>query len=70
MTSGPGQLNSAIGGQADSIYLIVSDIGALSGSGMDFIDGFSFLQRFYHAVDFTNERAGFATTKFTHATTN
>lgn len=37
---------------------------------MDFIDGFSFLQRFYHAVDFTNERAGFATTKFTHATTN
>ena len=39
----PRSLNSAIGGNSDGIYLIVSDIGTSSGSGMDFINGYTFL---------------------------
>lgn len=33
----PRALNSAIGGQEGTIYLIASDIGSNSGSGLDFI---------------------------------
>ena len=40
-------LNTVIGGNADSIYLIVSDLGGPSGEGLDFINGQSFLERFY-----------------------
>ena len=42
----PRSLNSAIGGSAGSIYLVVSDIGSTSGSGLDFIDGYTFLYVF------------------------
>ncbi|EJF65511.1 family A1 protease [Dichomitus squalens] len=66
----PRALNTAIGGQDGNIYLVVADVGSNSGSGLDFIDGFTFLQRFYHAVDYAGGRAGFATTSFTHASTN
>lgn len=44
----PRALNSAIGGTAGGIYLIVSDIGTPSGSGLDFIDGMAFLYVFPH----------------------
>lgn len=66
----PRALNSAIGGTEGSIYLIVNDIGSPSGQGLDFINGFTFLQRFYSLYDTANQRVGFATTPFTDATTN
>ncbi|KAG2072515.1 acid protease [Suillus decipiens] len=66
----PRSLNSKIGGISDSIYLVVSDIGSPSGKGFDFINGYTFLQRFYSVFDTTNKRVGFAQTSFTRATTN
>ncbi|KAI0819359.1 acid protease [Trametes gibbosa] len=66
----PRALNTAIGGDADGIYLIVADLGSDSGEGLDFIDGFTFLERFYNVWDVANARVGFATTSFTDATTN
>ncbi|KAG1834832.1 acid protease [Suillus variegatus] len=66
----PRSLNTDIGGSSDSIYLIVNDIGTHSGSGLDFINGYSFLQRFYSVFDTTNHRVGFATTSSTSATSN
>jgi len=39
----PRSLNTAIGGTADGIYLIVADIGSNAGSGLDFISGYCFL---------------------------
>jgi cathepsin E len=66
----PRVLNTAIGGASNSILLIVGDIGAPSGSGLDFINGQTFLERFYSVFDTTNRRVGLATTSFTTATTN
>ena len=39
----PRSLNTYIGGNAGSIYLIVNDLGSPSGEGLDFIDGQTFL---------------------------
>ncbi|KAI0708417.1 acid protease [Earliella scabrosa] len=66
----PRALNTAIGGDDDSVYLIVADLGSNSGEGLDFIDGFTFLERFYSVYDATNNQFGLATTPFTNATTN
>jgi cathepsin E len=66
----PRNLNSAIGGNANSVYLIVGDLGTPSGEGLDFINGMTFLERFYSVFDTANRRVGFATTQFTTATTN
>ena len=66
----PRSLNSFIGGSAGSIYLVVNDIGTPTGSGLDFINGYAFLERFYTVYDTTNKRVGVATTSFTTATTN
>ncbi|KAF8639298.1 hypothetical protein AX17_001609 [Amanita inopinata Kibby_2008] len=66
----PRSLNTAIGGSANSIYLIVGDIGSNSGSGLDFINGYTFLERYYSVYDTANRRVGFAPTAFTFATTN
>ncbi|VDB86599.1 unnamed protein product [Peniophora sp. CBMAI 1063] len=66
----PRSLNADIGGDPDGIFLIVGDIGTNSGEGLDFINGFAFLERFYSVFDTTNSRVGFATTPFTNATTN
>ncbi|KAH9847037.1 acid protease [Lenzites betulinus] len=66
----PRSLNTAIGGNANDLYLIVGDIGTRSGSGLDFINGQTFLERFYAVFDTTNRRVGFANTPFTTATTN
>jgi cathepsin E len=66
----PRALNTDIGGVAGSIYLIVNDLGSPSGEGLDFINGFGFLERFYAVFDTANKRVGFATTPFTTATTN
>ncbi|KAF9486586.1 aspartic protease [Pholiota conissans] len=66
----PRSLNTDIGGVASSIYLIVNDLGSNSGEGLDFINGYTFLERFYSVFDTANKRVGFATTPFTTATTN
>ncbi|KAG1736329.1 aspartic peptidase domain-containing protein [Suillus lakei] len=66
----PRSLNSAIGGTTDSIYMVVADSGSTSGSGLDFTNGYCFLERFYSVYDTTNSRVGFATTKYTNATSN
>ncbi|THH09752.1 hypothetical protein EW146_g8592 [Bondarzewia mesenterica] len=66
----PRSLNSTLGGADNKIYLIVSDLGSQSGQGLDFINGFSFLQRFYSVYDTTNSRVGLAKTAFTNSETN
>ena len=66
----PRALNTDIGGVAGAIYLIVGNIGTPSGEGLDFINGQTFLERFYAVFDTTNQRVGLATTSFTAATTN
>ncbi|OAX43684.1 acid protease [Rhizopogon vinicolor AM-OR11-026] len=66
----PRSLNTAIGGTADAVYLIVSNLGSPTGSGVDFINGYFFLQRFYSVFDTTNSQVGFATTAYTNATSN
>ncbi|KAH8109685.1 family A1 protease [Phellopilus nigrolimitatus] len=66
----PRALNTAIGGAASDIFLIVGDIGTDSGEGLDFINGFTFLERFYSVFDTTNNRVGFATTEHTEDTSN
>jgi len=66
----PRALNSYIGGTSSYVYLVTADIGSNSGSGLDFINGYAFLERFYSVFDTANQRVGFATTPFTTATTN
>ena len=66
----PRALNSDIGGVAGAIYLIVGNLGSPSGEGFDFINGQTFLERFYAVFDTANKRVGLATTPFTDATTN
>ncbi|KAG2070089.1 acid protease [Suillus decipiens] len=66
----PRSLNTVIGGHQGSIYLIICDIGTRSGSGLDFHNGYVFMQRFYTVLDTTMSRVGFATTAFTYAATN
>ncbi|TFK77430.1 aspartic peptidase A1 [Pluteus cervinus] len=66
----PRALNTAIGGTANAIYLVVNNLGTLQGEGLDFINGMTWLERFYAVFDTANKRVGFATTQFTTATTN
>ncbi|KAJ8457168.1 hypothetical protein ONZ45_g18421 [Pleurotus djamor] len=66
----PRVFNTEIGGTQSDIYLIVSDIDSPSGTGLDFINGYAFLQRYYTVYDTTNSRVGFATTPHTFATSN
>ncbi|KAI9068199.1 aspartic peptidase A1 [Trametes sanguinea] len=66
----PRALNEAIGGAADGIYLIVNDIGGNSGGGLDFINGMTFLERYYSVYDIGASRVGFAKTPYTYAETN
>ncbi|EIN03786.1 aspartic peptidase A1 [Punctularia strigosozonata HHB-11173 SS5] len=66
----PRALNAEIGGSDDSLYLIVNDIGTLVGSGLDFILGYTFLERYYSVFDETNQRMGFASTTQTNAVVN
>jgi len=66
----PRALNSFIGGAPGDLYLIVRDIGTPSGRGFDFINGCTFLERFYSVFDTGNHQVGLATTPFTTATSN
>ncbi|TFK88713.1 acid protease [Polyporus arcularius HHB13444] len=66
----PRALNETIGGEEGKIYLVTADLGSESGQGLDFINGFAFLQRFYSVYDTGNTQVGLATTQFTDAETN
>ncbi|KAI0333909.1 aspartic peptidase A1 [Cubamyces sp. BRFM 1775] len=66
----PRNLNGAIGGSPDYVYLVLGDIGWSSGLGMDFINGMTFIERYYMIFDTENHRVGIANTPYTRATTN
>ncbi|KAG5651288.1 hypothetical protein H0H81_009205 [Sphagnurus paluster] len=66
----PRSLNLDIGGKVGDIYLIVADLGTPSGEGLDFINGYTFLERFYTVFDTGNQRVGFAKTRFTNKNIN
>jgi hypothetical protein len=66
----PRTLNTFIGGDKNSIYLVVSDIGPKVSGTVDFIAGLVFLERFYCVFDTTNSRLGLATTEFTNKEIN
>ncbi|KAJ8593943.1 acid protease [Rhizopogon salebrosus TDB-379] len=66
----PRALNSTLGGNEGQIYLIVSDLGSSFGTGLDFINGFGWLQRFYTVYDTGNTQLGVSTTAYTDAETN
>ncbi|KAG2357768.1 aspartic protease [Suillus spraguei] len=58
------------GGETDGIYLIITNLGTATRSGLGFIAGYTFMQRFYIVLDGENFRVGFATTPFTDDFTN
>ncbi|KIL59246.1 hypothetical protein M378DRAFT_1014703 [Amanita muscaria Koide BX008] len=66
----PRSLNTAIRGNAQSIYLVIADLGLLSDGGLNFINGYTFLERYYSVYDSANKAVGFAQTPYTFATTN
>ncbi|KAG2364324.1 aspartic peptidase domain-containing protein [Suillus spraguei] len=67
----PRSLNTRLaGGVIGAIYLIVGDLEARSGGGIDFIIGYTFIQRFYTVLDGSSSLVGFARTPFTDATIN
>ena len=66
----PRAYNNLIGGETDSIYLVVYDLGQELSQELGFIAGMALLERLYCVFDTTNSRVGFATTKFTSANTN
>ncbi|KAL4244017.1 peptidase A1 family protein [Abortiporus biennis] len=66
----PRSLNSVIDGDPDSIYSIIGNLGSNSGQGFDFVNGMTFLERYYSVYDTTNRRVGLATTSNTFAETN
>ena len=63
-------MNTAIGGQADQIFLIVGDLGTLPGEGLDFINGMTWLQRFCTVYDSGKGELSVAKTPWTDAKTN
>ncbi|KAL1696605.1 aspartic peptidase domain-containing protein [Schizophyllum commune] len=66
----PRSRNAEIGGTPDGYYLIVANIGSNSGQGLDFINGYAFLERYYSYYDTKDSKMGFATTKYTNAVVN
>jgi cathepsin E len=58
------------GGDQESIYLAVQDVGTSFPPGVDFVCGMLFMDRFYTVFDNGNRRIGFAPTAFTYANTN
>jgi cathepsin E len=66
----PRSLNHRIRAEKDDIYLIIKTLSMPTGAGLDFIIGWTFMQRFYTVLDRDNRKIGFAMTSFTYATTN
>jgi cathepsin E len=65
----PRRLNHLIGGEPSDIFLIVNDLGS-SESGLNFINGYTFLERYYSIYDTERKQLGLARTPYTFATTN
>lgn len=66
----PRTLNSVVGGDRNSIYLVVFDLEPLLSINLGFIAGMAFLERYYSVFDTNNQRVGFATTPLTYADFN
>ena len=66
----PRALNTLIGGNSSFIYLVINDLGTPSGLGLDFVLGFTFLERFYTVYETVNQLIGFAQTEFTNVEIN
>ena len=54
-----------IGGDNDHLYLVVFDLGQIDSTGLDYIAGMTFLQRYYSVYDQDCPSVGFAKTPFT-----
>ncbi|KAF7433762.1 hypothetical protein PC9H_005727 [Pleurotus ostreatus] len=66
----PQSLNECIGGRNDAMYLIIGDLGAFGGTGLDFILGYTFLERFYSVYDMSLKQIGLCSTSNTFRVTN
>ncbi|KAJ7791220.1 acid protease [Mycena olivaceomarginata] len=66
----PRSQNENLGVPKDAICLIFASMGDMENQGLDFINGYTFLQRFYSVYDTGNMQVGFATTKHTTSTSN
>ncbi|KAG2067665.1 family A1 protease [Suillus decipiens] len=66
----PRSLNYRVNGGNDDIFLIVKALATPTGSGIDFVNGYPFLQRFYTVFDSNQGRVGFARTLYTDNETN
>ncbi|KAF7307466.1 Aspartic peptidase A1 [Mycena indigotica] len=66
----PTSLNTLIGGDTSSIYLITANSEELSGTGLDYILGQMFHERFLVTYDLSQNAVGLAKTPFTASTTN
>ncbi|KAG2357883.1 aspartic peptidase A1 [Suillus spraguei] len=65
------RLDGGGGDGDDDIFLIVRGLANPTGSGLDFINGYVFLQRFYIVLNSsTRPRVGFASTPFTYYISN
>ncbi|KAG6332573.1 hypothetical protein ID866_6515 [Astraeus odoratus] len=56
--------------RTSQIILVVKDVGSGSGSGMDFLLGYPFIQRYYIVLNSTSSQIGFASTHYTSSTSN
>jgi cathepsin E len=64
-------VNTNIGGEEGAIYLAVYDMGPRELTGnVSFVLGMPFLERYYFALDTTNQLVGIAPTQNTYADTN
>ncbi|KAG2068106.1 aspartic peptidase A1 [Suillus decipiens] len=66
----PRSLNYKINGGENDIFLVVKSLTTPTGAGLNFINGYVFLQRVYTVFDSGKRRVGFAPNIFTQASTN
>ncbi|KAG2069257.1 aspartic peptidase A1 [Suillus decipiens] len=66
----PRSLNYKINGGENDIFLVVKSLTTPTGAGLNFINGYVFLQRIYTVFDSGKRRVGFAPNIFTQASTN
>ncbi|CEL62092.1 hypothetical protein RSOLAG1IB_10194 [Rhizoctonia solani AG-1 IB] len=67
----PRTLNTVLGGEIDSYYSVISPLTDFEADmGSNFINGYTFLERFYTAYDASNSMIGFATAPSTTAIIN
>ena len=66
----PRSRNAEIGGTPDGYYLMIASTGSRQGQGLDFINGYAFLERYYSYYDSANSAMGFASTQYTSAVVN